>query len=226
MMVPRKKSKRIIKITNGDARTENHADKLEQAPGEGAEVPSALQRALEQADEAERDVLMRRIEELEEEKASMEDELVRERAKLQNTRRRADEEKAEALKYASYDLAFDLLKVLDCFEMGVNCSVDVPPEVLKPYIEGVEYTIAEMTSTLKRHGIEEIPTDIPYDPELHQVFECVEDEGKKHGTIIDVKRKGYRLHDRVLRTALVTIAGPANGYPSGKGDDEAEGASE
>jgi molecular chaperone GrpE len=84
---------------------------------------------------------------------------------------------------------------------------------LQPFIKGVEITYQELTSVLRRNGIEEIPTDILYDPDLHQVFECIENSGYEPGTILDVKRKGYKYRDRVLRTALVSIAGSVSECP-------------
>lgn len=210
-MVPGKKRKRRMQINHGDPKPDELVEGNNNDEDRGREIPSALDRALGKADEALKDILKQKVEELELKGEELEKELTIERAKVQNIRRRADEEKAEALKYANYDLAFDLLNVLDCFEMGANCDVDVAPEVLKPYIQGVEYTIEEMNRVLAKHGITEIPTDIPFDPEQHKVFECVEDEEKNDGTILHVKRKGYKLHDRVLRNALVTIAGTLNG---------------
>ncbi len=213
-MVPGKKRKRRIQINNNEPKPDELVDEITVDDDRETEIPSAIDRALGKADKALKDVLKQRVEELELEREELEKELSMGRAKVQNIRRRADEEKAEALKYANYDLAFDLLNILDCFEMGADCNVDVAPELLKPYIQGVEYTIQEMNRVLAKHGITEIPTDIPFDPELHKVFECVETEGINEGTILDVKRKGYKLHDRVLRNALVTIVGIPNEFPA------------
>ena len=206
----------------GKHKINNHDPKLHgyvNADENGDEIPSAMDRAMGKADEALKDVLKKKVEELEMEKSELETELSKERAKVQNIRRRADEDKSEALRYANYDMAFDLLNVLDCFEMGVDCDVDVAPDILKPYIQGVEYTIQEMTSVLAKYGIREIPTDIHFDPELHTAFECIEAEGISRGTIVDVKRKGYMLHERVLRNALVTVAGSIDVCPTGNDDE-------
>jgi molecular chaperone GrpE len=213
-MVPKKKGKRVIKINQDNLQPERQAEGTNNDVDNESKVPTALERALNHAVEAERDVLKHNVEELEGRVGELEEELNRERAKLQNVRRRADEEMQEVRKYGAYDLAFDLLNILDCLELGMNCNVEAPPEVLKPYIEGVDYTIQELMRVLRKNGIEEIPTDISYDPNLHQVFECIEDSTEEPGTIIDVKRKGYKLHDRVLRTALVSIAGMPNERPA------------
>jgi len=212
-MVPNKKDKHIININHGDTSHGEDAEAAGRASAEGREVPSALERALGNAEVAENKVLKRKIEELEGQAASLEEELNKERAKVQNIRRRADEDIQEARKYGAYDLAFDLLNILDCLEMGMNCNIEAPPEALQPFIKGVEITYQELTSVLRRNGIEEIPTDIPYDPNLHQVFECIDDSGYEPGTILDVKRKGYIYRDRVLRTALVSIAGSQTECP-------------
>ena len=211
-MVPDKKDKRLIRINSGDISPGENSERGH-TPAEEGEIPSALERALGNAEIAENKVLKRKIEELEGKVASLEEELNRERAKVQNIRRRADEDISEARKYGAYDLAFDLLNILDCLEMGMNCHIEVPPEVLKPYIEGVDYTVQELLRALRRNGIEEVPTDIPYDPNLHQVFECIENSGHEPGTILEVKRKGYIYRDRVLRTALVSIAGSQSECP-------------
>ena len=123
-MVPGKKGKRI-KINNLDSEANPPEDENAALDAVEHNVPSAWQRALEQAEEAEKDILKKRNEELEREKAELQDELSRERAKLQNLRRRADEERSEAHMYGSYDLAFDLLNIMDCFEMGLSCAADV-----------------------------------------------------------------------------------------------------
>jgi molecular chaperone GrpE len=186
------------------------------------ELPSALDRGLEHAAEVEKDILLKRVGELEAEIGSLKDELMREQAKFQNLRRRGDEEKAEIRKFGTFDLAFDLLNVLDCFEMGLECSTEGVEEALKPYVQGVQFTIEEMNKVLGRLGIKEIPTDIPYDPELHQVFECVEVRGREDGEIIEVKRKGYMIHDRVLRNALVSVAGSPDECAANEEAGEAE----
>ena len=214
-MVPRKKGKRIININHENSNSEEVVDDTKVEDEEIHQVPSAFERALDVAEEAEKDVLKLEIEQLREKAGLLEEELNRERAKLQNIRRRADEDMQDAKKYGAYDFAFDLLNILDCLEMGINCNIDAPPEALKPYIEGVEYTIQELNKVLNKNGIEEIATDIPYDPDLHQVFECVDDSEYDPGTILDVKRKGYQFHDRVLRTALVVIAGSPTESPEG-----------
>ena len=219
-MVPRKKGKRIININHENSNPEETVDDTKVEEEGIHEVPSALERALDVAEEVEKDVLKLEILQLQEKVGLLEEELNRERAKLQNVRRRADEDMQEAKKYGAYDFAFDLLNILDCLEMGMNCDIEASPEALKPYIEGVEYTIQELNKTLNKNGIEEIATDIPYDPNLHQVFECVDDNEYEPGTILEVKRKGYKFHDRVLRTALVVIAGAPSECPA---EDENSG---
>ena len=206
-MVPDKKGKRSIPISDNDSKHERDFDYPESGDGIQGEIPSALSRALGKADEVEKDSLKAQVRELSSRITEFEDELNRERAKVQNIRRRTDEELQEARKYGAYDFAFDLLNIIDCLEMGMNCSVDAAPEVLKPFIEGVDYTVQELMNVLRKNGIEEIPTDIPYDPDFHQVFECIENSGEKPGTILKVNRRGYKYRDRVLRNALVVIAG-------------------
>lgn len=131
-------------------------------------------------------------------------ELLRERAAVINYRKRMEEEKTQIRRYGAYDMAFDLLTVLDYFEESMKFdSDDLNTESV---LQGVKFTIEEMYKLLGRHGIKEIETDIPFNPKLHEAFGTVEADEHTPGEILEVHRKGYMYKDRVLRAAMVTVA--------------------
>ncbi|MCD6218353.1 nucleotide exchange factor GrpE [bacterium] len=131
-------------------------------------------------------------------------ELLRERAAVINYRKRMEEEKSQIRRYGAYDMAFDLLTILDYFEESMKFdSADLDT---KSVLQGVKFTIEEMYKLLGRHGIKEIETDIPFNPKLHEAFSTEETEDHNSGDILNVHRKGYMYKDRILRAAMVTVA--------------------
>lgn len=131
-------------------------------------------------------------------------ELLRERAAVINYRKRMEEEKTQIRRYGAYDMAFDLLTVLDYFEESMK--FDSADSNMESVLQGVKFTIEEMYKLLGRHGIKEIETDIPFNPKLHEAFSTEETEEHNPGDILNVHRKGYTYKDRVLRAAMVTVA--------------------
>jgi molecular chaperone GrpE len=143
-------------------------------------------------------------------------ELLRERAAVINYRKRMEEEKTQIRRYGAYDMAFDLLTVLDYFEESMKFdSADLNTESV---LQGVKFTIEEMYKLLGRHGIKEIETDIPFNPKLHEAFGTKETTEHNPGEILDVHRKGYMYKDRILRAAMVTVAKEPE--ESGKTEDK------
>lgn len=131
----------------------------------------------------------------------------RERASFLNYKRRVEEEKDKLRKYACFDLAFDLLKVLDYFESSISFGENLPEEA-KSVIIGVEYTLRELTQVLSAHGIKPIEAEVgdEYDSSVMEAVERSEAPDQEPGTVLEVQRKGWRLYDRVLRPAQVVVA--------------------
>ena len=145
------------------------------------------------------------IVELEEQLDDLTLDLQRERASFINYRHRMDEEKTLIRTYGAQDLAFDLLNVLDYFESSLNFDTGKSSD-LQAVMQGVKFTIEEMTRVLSKHGVAEIRTDIPFDPRIHEAFVAEATMDVEPGTILAVHRKGYIFKERVLRPAMVTVA--------------------
>lgn len=158
----------------------------EKAKGKGKESIASLRKALA------------------EEKARAEDYLAnwqRTQADFMNYKRRVEQERDDIRKHAKADLMLNLLPVLDDFERALaNVSSDA---VGHTWVNGVELIQRKLKSTLEASGLSEIKAvGEVFDPNIHEAAMQVEgDEGKVIGEI----RKGYRLHDRVLRPSMVKV---------------------
>ncbi len=135
------------------------------------------------------------------------DKFVRERADLENYRKRVQKEKEELLKYGNESLTLEILPVLDNMERALAHSSE---ESQAAVIEGVRLTHSMLLSTLKKFGVTpiEVAKGTPFDPSLHQAMTQVEDAGLPPNTVVDEFQKGYLINDRLLRAALVSVAAP------------------
>lgn len=132
----------------------------------------------------------------------------RERANFLNYKRRVEEEKEKLRKYAYFDFAFDLLRVVDYFESSISFGENLP-EGAKNVILGVEYTLRELTQVLSAHGVKPIEVEIgdEYDSSIMEAVERREAPDEDPDTVLEIQRTGWRLYDRVLRAAQVVVAG-------------------
>lgn len=153
-----------------------------------------------------------RIKELEEalaakgqEAATNWDKYLRERADLENYRKRVQREKEEILKYGNEQFIVEILPALDNLERAVAHANE---ESLSPVIEGVKLTANLLLSTLKKFGVTpvETPPGTPFDPAFHQAMAQVESAEQQPNTVVSEFQKGYLLNDRLIRPAMVTVA--------------------
>ena len=125
-------------------------------------------------------------------------------ADFANYRKRNESERNEFAKFAKADLIAKLLDVLD----GYDRALGTVPEDLKgqPWVEGMWLVERKLRSILDAEGLEPIDSlGKPFDPYLHQAVAYIESD-EPEGTVIEEHQKAYRLHDRVIRPALVTVA--------------------
>src|SRR6201995_6046173 len=160
------------------------------------------------------------IDALRAEAADLRDRLLRALAETENTRRRAEREKQDASQYAVTKFARDMLQIADNFARALAAApadlrAGADPQI-KAVLEGVESTERQLLQTMERHGVAIIDTaDGKFDPNLHQaIAECPFGD-KPAGSIVDVVQSGYKIGDRLLRPAMVTVArrdgAPGNG---------------
>ncbi|MGY3749105.1 nucleotide exchange factor GrpE [Vagococcus acidifermentans] len=136
----------------------------------------------------------------------MEDQYLRAQAEIVNMRNRNRKEREELAKYRAQDLAKDLLSALDNLDRALE--IDVSDEQGKSLKKGIEMVRESMIHALKQSGVEEIPSmGETFDPNLHQAVQTVPVEGdQKPEEVVQVLQKGYILHDRILRPAMVVVS--------------------
>ena len=133
---------------------------------------------------------------------------VRERADLENYRKRVQKEKEEILKYGNESLLLEILPVIDNMERALAHASD---ETMTAVIEGVQLTHGMLLSTLKKFGVTPIETTrgTSFDPAFHQAMQQVACDDVPPNTVADEFQKGYLLNERLLRPAMVSVACPA-----------------
>lgn len=131
---------------------------------------------------------------------------LRAKAETENLRRRAQEDVAKAHKFAAEKFAGELLAVKDSLEAALaNQEQDIA--ALKA---GVELTLKQLVAAFEKAAVKEInPLGEKFDPHFHQAIAMV-DATQEANTVVSVLQKGYALHERILRPALVTVAKPKN----------------
>ena len=127
---------------------------------------------------------------------------LRAKAETENVRRRAQEDIAKAGKFAAEKFAGEMLAVKDSLEAAL-ANQNQEFETLKA---GVELTLKQLNAAFERSSVAEInPLEEKFDPHKHQAISQVEADGEPN-RVINVLQKGYALHDRILRPALVIVA--------------------
>ena len=168
--------------------------------------PSPEEReAAQAANEADLEAAQAELAALQARNAELTEQFLRAQAEMQNTRRRADEEMSKARKFAIESFAESLLPVADSLEAGLAIK-DATPEVIR---EGAEATLRQLKSALERNKVMEInpAAGSKFDPHQHQAISVVPAQ-QEANTVVTVLQKGYSIAERVLRPALVTVAGP------------------
>jgi molecular chaperone GrpE len=130
------------------------------------------------------------------------DEQLRERADLDNQRKRLAREVDQARRFANERLLGDLLPVLDSLEAGLQAAGDNVA-----VREGLELTLRQLQRVAQTNGLVTVdPQNQPFNPDQHQAMSLVEAPDNEPGNVVQVYQKGYLLNDRLLRPALVVVA--------------------
>lgn len=127
--------------------------------------------------------------------------LLRLQADFENFRARTERQRAETVAFANEGLITKLLGVLDNLERAMASG---SPE--DPVIQGIKLVYDEFLRILEAEGLEEIPADGEFDPNLHHAVMMEESEDVPSDHITETLQKGYRLKDRVIRPAMVKVA--------------------
>jgi molecular chaperone GrpE len=134
------------------------------------------------------------------------DRFVRERADLENYKRRAQRERSESLRFGAEALVRDLLVIVDNLERAVeHAEASGQGEQI---VQGVRLVLKGALDVLARHGVTRIDaTGQPFDPAFHEAIAQVQDDQVPANHVVQQFQPGYRLHDRLLRPAQVSVSG-------------------
>jgi len=141
----------------------------------------------------------------EQELAEHRDALLRMRAEMDNLRKRQARDAERSRKFALERIMKDLLQVRDSLERGLEAAGD--PVSVESLREGQALTLKVLAKVLEEHGLEVIdPAGQPFDPEWHEAMTVIPSAEADENTVLEVLQKGYRLHDRLIRPAMVVVS--------------------
>jgi len=162
--------------------------------------PETLEEALERIGE-----LQQALAERDETIAMTRDEHLRDRAEVENFKKRLLREKTESLRFATESLLRDLLGSVDNLERAIAAASE--GSALQGLQEGVSMVLGGLRSTLERHGVTRLESvGRPFDPAEHEALAQIPTTDEMPGHVMDEHLPGYRLHDRLLRASQVTVA--------------------
>ncbi|MBU6468474.1 MAG: nucleotide exchange factor GrpE [Betaproteobacteria bacterium] len=149
------------------------------------------------------DALKKALEEAESQVKEKNDAWLRALAESENIRKRAAQDLASAKKFALESFASELLAVMD----SMDAALAVSEATLESYKNGVELTARQLKTAFEKFHLTEInPVNEKFDPNRHQAIAAIENGDVAPNTILSVMQKGFALHERVLRPALVTVS--------------------
>ena len=132
----------------------------------------------------------------------------RQQAEFENYRKRIIKEREDYQKYAMTPVIEDLLGIADNFERALQVEVD---EKSKNFIEGFDMIRRQLFDLFAKYNVVEIDgVGHVFDPSLHQAIQFIEKEGEEIETVAEVFQKGYKIHDRVIRSASVKVSKPVS----------------
>ena len=149
------------------------------------------------------------IEKLNEEIQGLKDQRLRAAAELENFRKRAEKDQADALKYGVSNFAKEIINIKDNVERAQSSiSEDVRSnDTVKSIVEGLDMIAQSAVATFEKIGIKKIESlNEKFDHNLHQAMMEIENDEVEPGTIVQELISGYTLHDRLLRPAMVGVS--------------------
>jgi molecular chaperone GrpE len=149
-----------------------------------------------------------------EELKSLNDKYLRLAAEFDNYKRLAQRDQRDQIRFGNEHLLRELLPVVDNLERAIKAAKDNTST--DGLIQGIELTLKQLQGVLGKFGVQSIPTmGQPFDPTGHQAVASVPSTKVPDKHVVEEFQRGYRLHDRVLRPAMVTVSSGSNGSGDG-----------
>lgn len=133
------------------------------------------------------------------------DAMLRMQAEMENLRKRLMRDVEKSRKFALERIMKDLLQVRDSMERGLEVTDE--SATVESLREGQQLTLKMLAKVMQEHGLEVIdPLGQPFDPELHEAMTVMPSAEVAEDTVLEVLQKGFRLHERLLRPAMVVVS--------------------
>ena len=137
----------------------------------------------------------------------MKDQSLRSLAELENVKRRKEQEKVDAIKFANERLMLDLLPVLDAFDLAMGQGAVTNNSDVSAVVDGFSMIKKQLEQFLEKSGVVRIEAiDQPFDPNMHQGISQESHPDKDENTVVKEMQPGYRLNDRVIRPSMVVVS--------------------
>ena len=203
-----KSGEEAIKIKISERESGDRDEKLDSQPEEiSKDIPAEVP-----LEKMTKDELLQTVKGLQEKSGKDHDLYLRARAEVDNILKRNKREKEEWVKFSNESIIKELLPVLDNLDMAISHSND--ENSLHALREGVELTLKGLRDILNKSGLEEVKAiGEPFDPCFHHAVSAEEDKNAEDGVILKELQKGYTLHERLIRPAMVVLS-------KGKGNEE------
>ena len=181
---------------------DNDSYVLEDTGGSIEDIEHEMELAAQEAAEGKKDDAAPTAATIDQEMRDVRDRYLRTLADFENYRKRADREKADFFKYALAGTIKDLLPVIDNFDRALEHADEGDD-----FHKGVSLIYKQLFDVLTRHGLKPIDdSGVSFDPNIHEAVVTEEDPSVPAHTVVAILQKGYYLHDRLLRPALVKVA--------------------
>lgn len=169
------------------------------------------------------EMLIRSLSAKDEESKGSQEKYLRLAADFENYKRISLREQRDSSLFANERILKDLLPILDNLERAVRFAEENPAG--NGLMQGVELTVKQFAETLSKFGVTPVVSiGEPFDPACHQAVTKLESNTAPEHTVVAEYQKGYRLHDRILRAAMVAIAAPGSASTDGEPTTEAAGS--
>ncbi|WP_067566584.1 nucleotide exchange factor GrpE [Candidatus Doolittlea endobia] len=138
------------------------------------------------------------------------DSVLRAKAEIENVRRRSKQDIEKAHKFALERFVGELLPVIDNLERTLDMSDKAKAE-LASMLEGIELTLKALLDAVRKFGLDVVgDVHVPFNPEVHQAMTMLESDEHKPNQVIMVMQKGYTLNGRLIRPAMVAVSKAKN----------------
>ena len=181
-------------------------DQLEATEAAEETVAAEVEQAVEEELHSEESALEQQVETLTDQLAKAKDQALRAHAEAQNVKRRAEQDVEKAHKFALDKFVNELIPVMDSLEKGME-SAEQAEGHHEAMIEGMQLIHKQFLDAMAKFKVEQVnPVGEPFDPHFHQAISMVPNPDMESNTVMDVFQKGYTLHGRVIRPAMVVVA--------------------